>query len=104
MTTRSTALATPDAADHGPTLKYVQANGVRFAYLEQGSGPLVMGPDHRRIGRPVGAAFNSIEADPRDVKALQPVIVDQRQARNGRRLPKQTQRIGPPPLVKLVGP
>src|SRR5262249_50694832 len=25
-----------------PALKYVQANGVRFAYLEQGSGPLVM--------------------------------------------------------------
>ncbi len=25
-----------------PSLKYVQANGVRFAYLEQGSGPLVM--------------------------------------------------------------
>ena len=24
------------------TLKYVQANGVHFAYLEQGSGPLVM--------------------------------------------------------------
>jgi pimeloyl-ACP methyl ester carboxylesterase len=25
-----------------PALKYVQANGVRFAYLEQGDGPLVM--------------------------------------------------------------
>src|ERR1700761_8384730 len=25
-----------------PALNYVQANGVRFAYLEQGSGPLVM--------------------------------------------------------------
>lgn len=42
MTTRSTALATPDAAGSEPALKYVQANGVRFAYLEQGSGPLVM--------------------------------------------------------------
>lgn len=42
MTIRSTALATPDAAGSEPALKYVQANGVRFAYLEQGSGPLVM--------------------------------------------------------------
>ncbi|MGY3577668.1 alpha/beta fold hydrolase [Bradyrhizobium sp. USDA 4504] len=42
MTTRSTALATRDAAGSEPALKYVQANGVRFAYLEQGSGPLVM--------------------------------------------------------------
>src|ERR1043166_7839179 len=42
MTARSTALATPNAAGGEPTLKYVQANGVRFAYLEQGSGPLVM--------------------------------------------------------------
>ena len=30
------------AADGGPVLKYVQANGLRFAYLEQGRGPLVM--------------------------------------------------------------
>jgi pimeloyl-ACP methyl ester carboxylesterase len=33
---------TADAPRNEPTLKYVQANGVRFAYLEQGSGPLVM--------------------------------------------------------------
>ena len=31
-----------DATGSEATLKYVQANGVRFAYLEQGSGPLVM--------------------------------------------------------------
>jgi pimeloyl-ACP methyl ester carboxylesterase len=42
MTTRSTALTAPKAADGEPALKYVQANGLRFAYLEQGSGPLVM--------------------------------------------------------------
>src|SRR5919198_1794453 len=42
MNARSTALATPNAAGSEPALKYVQANGVRFAYLEQGSGPLVM--------------------------------------------------------------
>jgi pimeloyl-ACP methyl ester carboxylesterase len=42
MTTRSIALTTPNAAGGEPVLKYVQANGVRFAYLEQGSGPLVM--------------------------------------------------------------
>ena len=38
MTTRSA----PKAADREPALKYVQANGLRFAYLEQGSGPVVM--------------------------------------------------------------
>ena len=43
MNARSTALASPNATAGGePALKYVQANGVRFAYLEQGSGPLVM--------------------------------------------------------------
>lgn len=42
MNTRSTALTAPDAAGSEPALKYVQANGVRFAYLEQGEGPLVM--------------------------------------------------------------
>ena len=42
MNTRSTALTTPKASGSEPALKYVQANGVRFAYLEQGSGPLVM--------------------------------------------------------------
>jgi len=42
MNTRSTALAISNASGSEPVLKYVQANGVRFAYLEQGSGPLVM--------------------------------------------------------------
>jgi pimeloyl-ACP methyl ester carboxylesterase len=42
MTTRSTASTAPKAADGEPALKYVQANGLRFAYLEQGSGPLVI--------------------------------------------------------------
>ena len=42
MNTRSTALTAPDAAGSEPVLKYVQANGVRFAYLEQGEGPLVV--------------------------------------------------------------
>src|SRR5438309_4934853 len=42
MNTPSTARATSNTASKGPTLKYVQANRVRFAYLEQGSGPLVM--------------------------------------------------------------
>jgi pimeloyl-ACP methyl ester carboxylesterase len=42
MGTRSTVLTTSNAAGGEPALKYVQANGVRFAYLEQGSGPLVM--------------------------------------------------------------
>jgi len=42
MNIRSTALTTPNATGSEPTLKYVQANGVRFAYLEQGNGPLVM--------------------------------------------------------------
>jgi pimeloyl-ACP methyl ester carboxylesterase len=31
-----------EAAINEPALKYVQANGLRFAYLEQGNGPLVM--------------------------------------------------------------
>lgn len=37
-------LETPGAAAaaDGPQLKFVHANGVRFAYLEQGRGPLVM--------------------------------------------------------------
>jgi len=42
MNNRSTALTAPDATGSEPALKYVQANGVRFGYLEQGSGPLVM--------------------------------------------------------------
>jgi len=40
MNARSTA--TTAATGSEPALNYVQANGVRFAYLEQGSGPLVM--------------------------------------------------------------
>lgn len=42
MNIRSTALSTPTAKGSEPALKYVQANGVRFAYLEQGRGPLVI--------------------------------------------------------------
>src|SRR5438067_13088083 len=42
MNTRSTAFTTPKASGSEPALKYVQADGVRFAYREQGSGPLVM--------------------------------------------------------------
>ena len=42
MDTPSAVLPTSSATDGKPALKYVQANGVRFAYLEQGSGPLVM--------------------------------------------------------------
>ncbi len=42
MTIRSTAQPLPHAGGSEPVLKYVQANGVRFAYLEQGDGPLVM--------------------------------------------------------------
>src|SRR5947209_711991 len=41
-----TAMSTQSAAStttaSEPALKYVQANGLRFAYLEQGTGPLVM--------------------------------------------------------------
>jgi pimeloyl-ACP methyl ester carboxylesterase len=42
MNTRSTGFTTPSVAGSEPALKYLQANGVRFAYLEQGTGPLVM--------------------------------------------------------------
>ncbi|MGY4622292.1 alpha/beta fold hydrolase [Bradyrhizobium sp. USDA 4486] len=42
MNPSSAARATPTATVGGPILKYVEANGVRFAYLEQGTGPLVM--------------------------------------------------------------
>jgi len=42
MNSRSSAPATSGATHGEPTLKYVQANGVRFAYLEQGRGPLVI--------------------------------------------------------------
>ena len=42
MNTSSAARQTPTNAGSEPALKYVEANGVRFAYLEQGSGPLVM--------------------------------------------------------------
>ncbi len=41
MTTNA-ALTAQNPAGSEPALNYVQANGVRFAYLEQGSGPLVM--------------------------------------------------------------
>ncbi len=41
MTTNA-ALTAQNPAGNEPALNYVQANGVRFAYLEQGSGPLVM--------------------------------------------------------------
>src|SRR5215470_6346576 len=36
------ALAAADVTGGEPILNYVTANGVRFAYLEQGSGPLIM--------------------------------------------------------------
>jgi len=36
------AVSASHTLSNEPTLKYVQANGLRFAYLEQGSGPLVM--------------------------------------------------------------
>src|SRR3954471_20837161 len=42
MNPRSAAATTANDTGSGPALKYVQANGVRFAYLEQGAGPLVM--------------------------------------------------------------
>src|SRR5579871_584456 len=42
MNAQNAALTTRIPAGTEPALKYVQANGVRFAYLEQGSGPLVM--------------------------------------------------------------
>lgn len=42
MNPSSAARATPTATAGEPALKYVEANGVRFAYLEQGTGPLVM--------------------------------------------------------------
>ena len=42
MKTQGTALATSNESGREPALKHVHANGVRFAYLEQGRGPLVM--------------------------------------------------------------
>jgi pimeloyl-ACP methyl ester carboxylesterase len=42
MNTPRAAPTSPNAVGSEPVLKYVQANGLRFAYLEQGSGPLVM--------------------------------------------------------------
>jgi pimeloyl-ACP methyl ester carboxylesterase len=36
------ARETPVAVSNEPALKYLQANGLRFAYLEQGQGPLVL--------------------------------------------------------------
>lgn len=42
MNPSSAARATPIASTGEPALKYVRANGVRIAYLEQGTGPLVM--------------------------------------------------------------
>ena len=42
MNMQTSAATTPNTAGSEPALKYVQANGVRFAYLELGSGPLVM--------------------------------------------------------------
>ena len=41
MSEPSTAAASRTVAT-GPTREHVQANGVRFAYLEQGTGPLVL--------------------------------------------------------------
>lgn len=41
-TRHRTAPETPDLASNEPALHHVQANGLRFAYLEQGSGPLVI--------------------------------------------------------------
>jgi pimeloyl-ACP methyl ester carboxylesterase len=35
------SVETPDAVEQ-PALRYVQANGLRFAYLEQGAGPLAL--------------------------------------------------------------
>lgn len=42
MNAPAAAATGPEAAERQPVLKYVQANGLRFAYLEQGDGPLVM--------------------------------------------------------------
>lgn len=42
MNVHNTALSSSAARDSEPALKHVEANGVRFAYLEQGEGPLVM--------------------------------------------------------------
>jgi pimeloyl-ACP methyl ester carboxylesterase len=42
MNTETTTSTTARTTSSEPALRYVQANGVRFAYLEQGSGPLVM--------------------------------------------------------------
>ncbi|WP_394844851.1 alpha/beta hydrolase [Pendulispora brunnea] len=48
---------------HEAALKYVHANGLRFAYLEQGQGPLVLFlhgfPDNARSYRPQLRAFAS---------------------------------------------
>ncbi len=38
----NTALTVENIAASEPALNYVQANGLRFAYLDQGAGPLVM--------------------------------------------------------------
>jgi pimeloyl-ACP methyl ester carboxylesterase len=42
MVMNAPSAASTTATGSEPALKYVQANGVRFAYLEQGSGPLAM--------------------------------------------------------------
>ncbi|MBR0776721.1 alpha/beta hydrolase [Bradyrhizobium diazoefficiens] len=42
MTMNTAARPAPKQTGSKPVLKYLQANGVRFAYLEQGTGPLVM--------------------------------------------------------------
>jgi pimeloyl-ACP methyl ester carboxylesterase len=42
MNSRRAVSAGSHAVSNEPVLKYVQANGLRFAYLELGSGPLVM--------------------------------------------------------------
>ena len=62
------------------------------------------GTDYCGISGSVCAAFNSIEPDPRNIETLQAPVVEECQTDNGRRLPKQAQRLGPPLLVGLVAP
>jgi pimeloyl-ACP methyl ester carboxylesterase len=42
MTEVATRAQPLEAAARPPAMKYVEANGIRFAYLEQGEGPLVL--------------------------------------------------------------
>lgn len=39
---KNTPLAVTQSSSNPPELKYVQANGLKFAYFEQGKGPLVL--------------------------------------------------------------